>query len=489
VKFPPARLLGIALGPALFSLAAFLPWPGLDKPAAQAAGIVAWMAVWWMAEVVPLAVTAMLPLVLFPACGILEAAAVASPYANHYVFLMMGGFFLAEALQRHGLHKRMALSIVTTVGGGPRRLVLGFMIAAAFLSLWLSNTATAAMLFPIALAVGGRIHARGFTAALMLGTAYACNIGGMGTLVGTFPNIVLAGMLPDLIPGAQAPDFFAWMLLGIPLVVVLIPLGWLLLTVVAYPLPGRAETGVAEIRAELRALGPMSTGELRTAFVFTLTALAWIGRRGIDLGQMGHLPGWAELLGLQGMVHDSTVAVAATVALFLIPAGNSQTPGARLLESDALRRIPWHILLLFGGGFALARGFTASGLDQALGQGLAGMGALPLPLVLYGVCLGVSLLTEVNSNTATVTTLLPLAAAAAPALGIPTAPLLLAVTLSASCAFMLPTATPPNAIVFAAGAFTLRRMASIGIVMNLLAAVVIAIAVWLARGLIAGVVS
>ena len=489
MKLPPARLLGIVLGPALFSLAAFIPWPGLDAPAARAAGIVAWMAIWWMAEVVPLAATAMLPLVLFPACGILKASAVAPPYANHFVFLMMGGFFLAEAMQRHSLHKRVALTIVTAVGGGPRRLVLGFMVAAAFLSMWLSNTATAAMLFPIALAVGGRIHVRGFTAALMLGTAYACNIGGMGTLVGTFPNVVLAGMLPDLIPGAQAPDFFAWMLMGVPLVVVLIPLGWLLLTMVAYRLPGQGGTGAADIRAELRALGPMSSGELRTAAVFTLTALAWIGRRGLDLGQAGHIPGWAELLGLQDMVHDSTVAVAATVALFLIPAGSSIAQGSRLLESDALRRIPWHILLLFGGGFALAHGFVASGLDQALGQGLAGMGILPLPLVLYGVCLGVSLLTEVNSNTATATTLLPLVAAAAPALGIPTAPILLAVTLSASCAFMLPTATAPNAIVFASGAFTLRRMASVGIVMNMLAALVIAMAAWFARGLFTGVVS
>ncbi len=489
MKLPAARLLGIVLGPALFALAAFIPWPGLDAPAARAAGIVAWMAIWWMAEVVPLAATAMLPLVLFPACGILNASAVAPPYANHFVFLMMGGFFLAEAMQSHGLHKRVALTIVSAVGGGPRRLVLGFMVAAAFLSMWLSNTATAAMLFPIALAVGGRINARGFTAALMLGTAYACNIGGMGTLVGTFPNVVLAGMLPDLIPGAQAPDFFAWMLMGVPLVVVLIPLGWLLLTMVAYPLPGQGGTGAEDIRAELRALGPMSSGERRTAAVFTLTALAWIGRRGLDLGQAGHIPGWAELLGLQDMVHDSTVAVAATVALFLIPAGNSIAKGSRLLESDALRRIPWHILLLFGGGFALAHGFVASGLDQALGQGLAGMGVLPLPLVLYGVCLGVSLLTEVNSNTATATTLLPLVAAAAPALGIPTAPVLLAVTLSASCAFMLPTATAPNAIVFASGAFTLRRMASVGIFMNMLAALVIAMAAWFARGLFTGVVS
>jgi sodium-dependent dicarboxylate transporter 2/3/5 len=482
-RFATSRLIGLIAGPALFAVAAGFTWPDMPAPAARALGIVAWMAIWWMTEVVPLAVTAMLPLVLFPACGILKASEVAPPYANHFVMLMMGGFFLAEAMQRHDLHRRMALGIVARVGGGPRRLVLGFMVAAAFLSMWLSNTATAAMLFPIGLAVAGRIKTPGFTAALMLAIAYACNIGGMGTLVGTFPNVVLAGMLPDLIPGAQAPDFLSWMLMGVPLVVLLVPLGWLLLTTFAYPLPRGGANGAEEIRSELRAMGAMSPAEKRTALVFLCTALAWIGRRGLDLGDLGRIPGWADLLGLGNMVHDSTVAVVATVALFLIPAGNPEHPGARLLESDALRRIPWHILVLFGGGFALAHGFAASGLDVALGQALTGMGGLPLPLALFGLCISVSLLTEVNSNTATATTLLPLVAAAAPALGIPPAPLLLAVTLSASCAFMLPTATAPNAIVFASGAFTLRRMAAVGLVMNILAALIIAAAAWLARGM------
>lgn len=482
-KFKPAQLIGLLAGPALFAVAAGFTWPDMPAPAARALGIVAWMAVWWMTEVVPLAVTAMLPLVLFPACGILKASEAAPPYANHFVMLMMGGFFLAEAMQRHDLHRRMALGIVAFVGGGPRRLVLGFMVAAAFLSMWLSNTATAAMLFPIGLAVAGRIKTPGFTAALMLATAYACNIGGMGTLVGTFPNVVLAGMLPDLIPGAQAPDFLAWMLMGVPLVAVLIPLGWILLTALAYPLPRGGVQGAREIGDELRTMGAMSKAEKRTAAVFVLTALAWIGRRGIDLGELGRIPGWAEMLGLNDLVHDSTVAVAATIVLFLIPAGEPGEPRSRLLESDALRRIPWHILVLFGGGFALARGFSASGLDVALGQALTGMGGLPLPLALFGLALSVSLLTEVNSNTATATTLLPLVAAAAPALGIAPAPLLLAVTLSASCAFMLPTATAPNAIVFASGAFTLKRMAAVGLVMNLTAALVIAATAWLARGL------
>jgi sodium-dependent dicarboxylate transporter 2/3/5 len=478
-----ARIIGLLSGPALFALAAGFTWPDMPAPAAQALGIIAWMAIWWMTEVVPLAVTAMLPMILFPACGILKASEVTPPYANHFVMLMMGGFFLADAMQHHDLHRRMALGIVARVGGGPRRLVLGFMMAAAFLSMWLSNTATAAMLFPIGLAVAGRIKTPGFTAALMLATAYACNIGGMGTLVGTFPNVVLAGMLPDLLPGAEAPDFLAWMLMGVPLVIVLVPLGWLLLTRVAYPLPAGGGQATEAIRNELHDMGAMSPAERRTAVVFVCTALAWIGRRGIDLGDLGRVPGWAELLGLGGWVHDSTVAVAAAIVLFLIPAGQPGHPGARLLDGDALRRIPWHILILFGGGFALARGFAASGLDVALGQALSGMGSLPLPLTLFGLALAISFLTEVNSNTATATTLLPLVAATAPALGIPVAPLLLVVTLSASCAFMLPTATAPNAIVFASGAFTLRRMATVGVAMNIMAALVIAVAAWFARGM------
>jgi sodium-dependent dicarboxylate transporter 2/3/5 len=262
---------------------------------------------------------------------------------------------------------------------------------------------------------------------------------------------------------------------------VLLPLAWLLLTRIAFPQPRTGGEGAARVRADLAAVGPMSAAERRTAVVFAATAAAWIGRRGLDLGFV-HIPGWAELVGLDGRVHDSTVAVAAAIALFLIPAGRRD--GERLLVPASLAAIPWHILVLFGGGFALATGFTAAGLDAALGNGLAGLGHLPPLLALLLVAVGVSFLTEVNSNTATATTLLPLVAAAAPALGLPPLPLLIAVTLSASCAFMLPTATPPNAIVFASGSLTLRRMATVGLGMNLLAAAVIALAAALAPRLL-----
>jgi sodium-dependent dicarboxylate transporter 2/3/5 len=392
---------------------------------------------------------------------------------------MMGGFFLAEAMQRHHLHRRIALVIVAAVGGGPRRLVLGFMIAAALLSMWLSNTATAAMLYPMALAVAARVQTPGFTPALMLGTAYACNIGGMGTLVGTFPNVVFAGMVSRLLPGAEPPGFLSWMLLGCPLVAALIPLAWLLLTRLAFPQPRTGGAGVERVYEERRALGAWSPAERRTGLIFALTAVAWITRRGFDLGAV-HLPGWAEWLGVDTLVHDSTVAIAATVALFLIPAGESAASRARrLLDRESLHAIPWHILILFGGGFALATGFTASGLDQALGAAIGGLGTVPLPLALLAVAAGISFLTEVNSNTATASTFLPLVAATAGAIGLPPYPMMLAVTFSASCAFMLPTATPPNAIVFASGSLSLRRMASVGIVMNIVAAVVIALVVWI----------
>jgi sodium-dependent dicarboxylate transporter 2/3/5 len=471
-------LVGVASGPLLFLLAALVPVPDTPLTARLAAGVVAWMAAWWLAEVVPLAVTALLPVVLFPACGILTASEVTAPYASHYVFLMMGGFFLAEAMRRHDLHRRIALMIVGAVGGGPARLVLGFMIAAAFLSMWLSNTATAAMLYPMALAVAGRVGQPRFTPALMLGTAYACNIGGIGTLVGTFPNVVFAGMLPRLVPGMEPPGFLDWMLLGVPLVVILIPLAWILLTRIAFPQARTGGEGAERVRAERRALGRWSTAETRTGIVFLLTALAWITRRGLDLGAV-QVPGWAGLLGVEGWVHDSTVAMAATVVLFLVPAGRTAPQGAaRLLDRESLHAIPWHILLLFGGGFALAAGFTASGLDQTLGRSLGGLSSVPLPLALAGVAVGVSFLTEVNSNTATTSTFLPLVAAAAPAVGLPAYPMMLAVTLSASCAFMLPTATPPNAIVFASGSLSLRRMAAVGVAMNLVAAFVISGVVW-----------
>lgn len=466
--------------PALFALSFAIPDTILPPHASRAAAAIAWMAVWWVTEVVPLPVTALLPLVLFPVAGILPAGDVAVAYANRFVFLMGGGFVLAEAMQQHGLHRRIALGIVARVGGGPRRLVLGFMIAAAFLSMWLSNTATAAMLYPIALAVSGRVAAPAFAPALMLGTAYACNIGGIGTLVGTFPNVVFAGMVPDLLPGSSPPDFLGWMLIGVPLVIVLIPMAWLVLTTWAYPQAGGpAGGGTAEIRDEIRRLPPISTAERRTAWVFAATALLWITRRGLHAGQLV-LPGWTELVGLDGLVDDSTVAIAAALALFLIPAGRSAgTSRRRLLDARAFPAIPWPILLLFGGGFALAAGFTASGLGNVVAGALGGMPSVPLPLLLFIVALLISFLTEVNSNTATTTTFLPLVAAVAPALGAPVFPLLLAVTLSASCAFMLPTATPPNAIVFASGRLEMRSMARTGLVLNVLAAGVVATACWL----------
>ncbi|MFQ5767759.1 MAG: SLC13 family permease, partial [Acidobacteriota bacterium] len=416
---------------------------------------------------------------LFPVCGILPAAQVAPPYANHFVFLMFGGFCLAEAMQRHGLHRRVALAIVAGVGGGPRRLVLGFMLAAACLSMWLSNTATAAMLYPIALAVADRTRLPNFSAALMLGTAYACNIGGMGTLVGTFPNLLFSGMVEDLVPGSQPPDFLGWMLMGVPLVLVLLPLGWWLLTYLAFPQAAGGGQALETVQAERRALGRMSPAESRTALVFSWTALLWICRRGLTLGSI-KVPGWSQLLGLDGMVHDSTVAVAAAILLFLIPSGSTGPHGReRLLEPSSLKAIPWEILLLFGGGFALATGFSASSLDQALGHGLAGLGHVPMPLAFFVLALVVSMVTEFNSNTATATTLLPLVAAAAPSLGWPPLPLLLVTTLSASCAFMLPTATPPNAILFASGRFSLPEMVCAGVGMNLLAAAAIALLVWM----------
>ncbi|MFQ5669128.1 MAG: SLC13 family permease [Acidobacteriota bacterium] len=479
ISYGPFRPVLLAAGPVLFASLILAPIPGLPLPSRQAAGVIAWMATWWIGEVVPLAVTALLPLILFPACGILPAAQVALPYANQYVFLMLGGFLLAEAMQRHRLHRRIALRIVATVGGGPRRLVLGFMVAAAFLSMWLSNTATAAMLYPIGMAMVSRVKERAFAPALMLGIAYACNIGGMGTLVGTFPNVVLSGMLPELVPGSSSPDFVTWMARGIPLVVLLVPAGWLLLTRQAFPLAPGGGNGGQAVRSALQALGPMTPAERRTALVFGLTALGWIGRGGMDLGAV-RIPGWAELLGRSHEIHDSTVAIAAAVALFLIPAGDPKRRHRRLLGPAALDAIPWPILILFGGGFALASGFRTSGLDQVLGHGLARLGSsLPLVALLLIIAVSVSLLTEVNSNTATATALLPLTAAAASALALPAYPLLLTVTFSASCAFMLPTATPPNAIVFASGSMTLRQMAATGLRMNIIAALVIAALVWL----------
>jgi len=440
------------------------------------AAVSALMACWWVTEALPLAATALLPLLLFPALGLASASEAAAPYANHVIFLFMGGFMLARSMQRWGLHRRLALRVVAAVGGGPSRVVLGFMLATAFLSMWVSNTATAAMMLPIALAVleerAGEPSSvtSNFGVCLMLGIAYAASIGGMGTLIGTPPNVLLAGTL-ERSYGIEI-GFLGWMAFALPVVVAFVPLTWWALTRWLYPVGDATDSSTSDVVAErLRGLGPMSRPERAVAVVFALTAAAWTLR-----------PLWTSWIPHGDLVTDSTVAIGCALVLFAWPAGE----GRRLLDWESAVRIPWDALILFGGGFSLATGFETSGLSDWLGTRLELLQGAPLPLYLLVVVFGIMLLTEFASNTASAAMALPILGATATAFGI--SPLLLCApaAMAASCAFMLPAATPPNAILFGSGAFTLPQMLRAGVVIDLIGTLLISAATLLLLPLIFG---
>lgn len=468
------RRLGLVIGPALFAALLWLPL-GTPEGVAPMLAVTALMAAWWVSEAVPLAATSLLPLVLFPALGLATAAEAAAPYANHLIYLFMGGFMLAQAMQRWQLHRRLALSIVLGVGTAPARLVLGFMCATAFLSMWVSNTATAAMMMPIGLAViqqvreaaaeGGvaipedpsRFH---FGVALMLGIAYSASIGGIGTLIGTPPNVLLAGTLERSF-GIEL-SFLRWLAFGVPFVLVLIPLTWLVLTRVLFPLEVREIPGGRQlIQSRLDALGGMGAGERRTAFVFTATALAWCFR-----------PLWTALLPHGSLWTDSTVAITSALLLFALPAEK----GERLLDWASASRLPWDVLVLFGGGFSLATGFESSGLSTWVGGHLQSVQGAPFPLFMFVMVLGLTLLTEFASNTASAAMALPILGATALALGVSPVVLCVPAAAAASCAFMLPAATPPNAILFGTGCFSIPQMLRAGFLIDLLGTLLITLA-------------
>jgi sodium-dependent dicarboxylate transporter 2/3/5 len=470
----PAQRAGLVGGAAIFVLMLLLPAPtGLTVEGWRTAATAVLMAVWWMTEAIPIPATAILPLALFPALGVLDAADASTPYANELIFLFMGGFLLAVTMEKWGLHKRIALGIMAFVGTSPNRLVLGFMLATAFLSMWISNTATTAMMLPIGIAVGEMFKPQDhegpyeFGIALMLGVAYASSIGGIATLIGTPPNAVLAGAASELLD--REIGFVQWMGVGVPLALVMLPLTWLLLTRVLYPAGNLSGDADAIIDGERRALGRASRGERVTAAVFVLTALAWVLRSEKTFGATT-IPGIETWL---PFVTDSTIAMTAAVVLFLIPV--NWRAGEFALDWPTARRIPWGVLVLFGGGLSLARAMDQSGLASWIGTVVGALDALPVILIVGFVAALIVFLTEVTSNTATATMAMPIMAGAAVGLGIEPLLLMTIAALSASMAFMLPVATPPNAIVFASGYITIPQMSRAGFVLNLLAIVLITV--------------
>ncbi|MEM7698159.1 MAG: SLC13 family permease [Verrucomicrobiota bacterium] len=444
------------------------------------------MAVWWITDALPLAATALVPIITFPILGIMSGKEIAKEYTNSIIFLFIGGFLIALAMERWGLHRRIALRIISLVGGTPARLVLGFMLATAFLSMWISNTATAIMMLAIALAVirttendFGENGSRTIAVSLLLGIAYSASIGGMATLVGTPPNLALSRIFEQSFPAAESAgvslSFGRWMLLGLPLSVAMLTCAWLLLTKVFFRAPRSLQIPEEAITKERENLGPMRREESIVLGVFAATALLWVFRTPLSIGNFT-IPGWRDLLPFGDYLDDGTVAIAMSLLLFLIPAKHAAAEGKsakRLLDATVFRDLPWHIVLLFGGGFALAKGFQSSGLSTWVGSGFAGLGETPVPVLVLAIAGLMTFLTELTSNTATTEMVLPLLASIAQAIQVNPLYLMIPAALSASCAFMMPVATPPNAIVFGSGKIRIIEMVKVGIVLNLVGLIVL----------------
>jgi len=461
------RAAGLAGGPLAAALVfAVLPdgaASGADAAALGAAGravaaTAVWMAIWWMTEAVPLPATSLLPLVLLPVTAGLPVRDVASPYAHELIFLFLGGFVIALAIERWDLHRRIALATLLRVGESPRRVTAGFMGVTALLSMWVSNTATAVMMLPIAVSVAGMLadasdeegSAR-LATALLLAVAYAASIGGTGTLIGTPPNLFMASFVSREL-GVQI-SFASWLAVGLPLVAVFLPFAWWVL-VSRFPLERDAGSGASRnaLRRGLAELGPLSRGEKLTLAVFLAVAAAWVGRPLLVRA------------GLEGLT-DAGIAMTGAVTLFALPVRWRE--GVFVMDWATAKRLPWDVLLLFGGGLSLAEAIRSTGVGDWLGHQLAGLAGAPAVAVVVLVVALVIFLTELTSNTATTATLLPILTALAPVLDLD--PLLLAApaAIAASCAFMLPVATPPNAVVFGSGRVPLPAMLRAGLFLNL----------------------
>ncbi|MDX1671538.1 MAG: SLC13 family permease [Balneolaceae bacterium] len=441
------------------------------------AGIATWMSIWWIMEIIPLGATALLPLILFPLLGIMDGNSTAGAYINYVIFLFLGGFLIALAMERWELHRRIALRTLLMFGSELHRLVFSFMLASAFLSMWISNTATAVMMLPIGLAVLKNFDrrmddevAKRFSVVLLLGIAYGCSVGGVATLVGTPPNLAFVRIYEINMPEALPVTFGQWMLLGLPLTVIMLGITWGVLTKLKIPDLAGYRVDRSVIREEYRSLGPMSREEKVVLAVFAATALLWVFRADLRLGVLT-IPGWSNLLPYPGMIDDGTVAIAMALLLFVIPAKNGNHDF--LLEAHIFREVPWGIILLFGGGFALAEGFLESGLSEYIGQQFKALSGVPVLGLTGMICASVTFLTELTSNTATAQTILPIVASVANAIGVHPLLLMVPATLSASFAFMMPVATPPNAILFGSDRIPIMEMVKTGLILNLIGIVVV----------------
>jgi sodium-dependent dicarboxylate transporter 2/3/5 len=466
------QVVGRILGPLVFAIMFVTEGSqGVMAPDAwRVAAVALWMAIWWATEAIPVPVTAFLPLVIFEPLGIASLRDAAAPYANPTIYLYLGGFVMALAIERWNLHRRISLAILDRTGTDGRRLVGGFMLVAALLSMWMSNTSTTMMLLPILLSVIGvmRENVTGvdsrmmnnFQLVMLLGVAYASSIGGLSTLVGTPPNALLIAYMADNY--GMEISFARWMAVGVPVTFVMLPVAWLLLTRFVFPIDMKPSAAVdAHLHRLREELGPMSVAEKRVAIIFGIVVTCWMFRRPVT-----------DFFGISG-ISDTGVVMTAAVLLFMLPSGNRSQP--QLLVWKDASRLPWGVLVLFGGGLSLAAAVSDSGLALWLGESLAPLNALGTAVLVIAAVTLVIYLTELTSNLATTATLLPVMGAIAVQAGVPPIVLTVPITIAASCAFMLPVATPPNAIVFATGEIRIPDMIKAGFFLNLLGIVIVSI--------------
>lgn len=478
------KITGLLTGLISFILIlAFVELDSTNPDVTKMAAVAVLMAILWITEAIPLAATSLIPLILFPFLSILSGEEIAGAYINSVIFLFLGGFLIAIAMETWGLHKRIALKIISVFGGTPNSIIIGFMLAAAFLSMWISNTATAVMMLPIALSIimkmeeeFGKEKTKNFSKSLLLAIAYACSIGGISTLIGTPPNLALVRIYKIIYPEAPDITFGGWMILAFPIAVLMLIFASLLITKVFFKVDTSIIIDKSFTAAEYKKLGKPSFEEKIVAIVFFATAILWIFRTNLNLGFIT-ITGWASIFSVPAFIDDGTVAITMAFLLFLFPSKNKDIRDA-ILDFKSFEQVPWSIILLFGGGFALASGFANSGLSTYIGNQLQFFSEYNIIIVVIAVAFTMNFLTELTSNTATTQMILPILAAVSIAIGVHPLLLMITATLSASMAFMLPVATPPNTIIFASRRINVIDMVKAGFSLNLVGVIVVTIIVY-----------
>lgn len=477
-KFNTKSIIGFILAPLLFIyVTVFVDLEPGNPQLTYTFAITLLMAIWWMTDIIPLAFTALLPVALFPLFGIMDGKAVSSTYFNYVIFLFMGGFIVALAMEKWNLHKRIALRILLITGTGPLRLLFGFMFASAFLSMWISNTATVMMMLPIVLSIISNLEdyvekndIKKFSIAILLSVAYGASIGGIATLVGTPPNPIFVQILDIMFKNAPEISFSSWFLFAFPISVFMFLFVWLFLYLMYKPSSSWKKIKSISFKEQFENLGKISFEEKAVLIVFLTLAFLWLTRSGITFGTT-EIPGWGDFFNKPEFLNDGTVAIAMALVLVLIP--SKKEKGKQLVDWETVNKLPWGILILFGGGFALANGFEVSGLSMWFGKQLSFFSGQPHLLIVLVICLGMTFLTEVTSNTATTQLILPILAGLSVSMQINPLLLMLPATISASMAFMLPVATPPNAIVFGSNRLSIGEMARTGLIINIAGAIII----------------